>query len=164
MRESASFRLLIKGQNFNPKFRKIRLVHQMERRTSFKSGPLWPVWSFRSVGPKCAFQFDKIVVPSTAVLYPAYKNNNQMRGGLGRVCTTGIYRSFWHLEFPKIQTRIFVKWKAPLVTRPGLIITASCISKPTFSCWLCTMLGKTYPKECTFLFLSLLRKIKDFHT
>ena len=158
MRESASFRLLIKGQNFNPKFRKIRLVHQMERRTSFKGGPLWLVWSFRSVGPKCAFPFDKIVV------YPAYKNNNQMRGGLGRVCVTGMYRSIWHLEFPKIQTRIFVQWKAPLVTRPGIIITASYISKPTFSCWLCTMLGKTFPKECMFLFLSLLRKIKDFHT
>ena len=47
--------------------------------TSFEGGPLWPVWSFRSVGPKCPFPFDKIVVPSTAVLYPAYKNNNQTR-------------------------------------------------------------------------------------
>ena len=35
---------------------------------------LWPVWPFRSVGPKCAFPFAKIVVPSTALLYPAYKN------------------------------------------------------------------------------------------
>ena len=30
---------------------------------------------------------DKIVVPSTALLYPAYKNNNQTRSGLGQVCT-----------------------------------------------------------------------------
>ena len=45
--------------------------------TSFGDGPLWLVWSFRSVGQKCPFPFDKIVVPSTALLYPAYKNNNQ---------------------------------------------------------------------------------------
>ena len=31
----------------------------------------------RSVGPKCPFTFDKIVAPSTALLYPAYKNNDQ---------------------------------------------------------------------------------------
>ena len=40
--------------------------------TSFEGGLVWPVWSFRSVGPKCPFPFDKIVVPSTALLYPAY--------------------------------------------------------------------------------------------
>ena len=27
----------------------------------------------RSVGPKCPFPFDKIAVPSTALLHPAYK-------------------------------------------------------------------------------------------
>ena len=67
--------------------------------TSFEGGPLWPVWSFRSVGPKCPFPFDKIVVPSPALLYPAYKNNNQTCGGLGRVCATGMYRSI--AKFPK---------------------------------------------------------------
>ena len=41
--------------------------------TSFEGSPLWPVWVFRSVGLKCPFSFDKIVVPSTALLYPAYK-------------------------------------------------------------------------------------------
>ena len=71
---------------------------------------------WRSVGPKCPFPFDKIVVPSTALLYPAYKNNNQTRGGLGRVCATGMYRSIGHVEFPKFQTGIFVEWKPPLVT------------------------------------------------
>ena len=83
--------------------------------TSFEGGPLWPVWSFRSVGPKCPFPFDKIVVPSTALLYPAYKNNNQTRGGLGRVCATGMYRSIGlgHVKFPKFQTGVFVEWKAP---------------------------------------------------
>ena len=83
--------------------------------TSFEGGPLWPVWSFRSVGPKCPFPFDKIVVPSTALLHPAYKNNNQTRGSLGRVCATGMYRSIglWQVELPKFQTGIFVGWKAP---------------------------------------------------
>ena len=64
--------------------------------------PFWPVWSFRSVGPKCPFPFDKIVVPSTALLYPAYKNNNQTRGGLDRVCATGMYRFIGHAKFPEI--------------------------------------------------------------
>ena len=81
--------------------------------TSYKGGPLWPVWSFWSVGPKNPFPFDKIVVPSTAVLNPAYKNNNQTCGGLGRVCATGMYCSIGHVKFPKFQTRIFVKWKVP---------------------------------------------------
>ena len=66
--------------------------------TSFEGGPLWPVWSFRSVGPKCLFTFDKIVVPGTALLHPAYKNNNQTRGGLGPVCATEMYRSDWARE------------------------------------------------------------------
>ena len=78
--------------------------------TSFEGGPHWPVWSFQSVGP-----FDKIVVPSTALLYPAYKNNDQMRDGLRRGCATGMYCFIGHVKFPKFQTRIFVEWKAPLV-------------------------------------------------
>ena len=36
---------------------------------------LWLVWSFQSVGPKCPFPFDKIVAPSTALLYPACKKS-----------------------------------------------------------------------------------------
>ena len=27
--------------------------------TSHEGGPLWPVWSFRLIGPKCPFPFDK---------------------------------------------------------------------------------------------------------
>ena len=39
-----------------------------------------------SVGrTKFPFSLEKIVVPSTALLYPAYKNNNQTLGSLGRV-------------------------------------------------------------------------------
>ena len=44
--------------------------------TSFKGGPLWPVGSFWSVGPKCPFPCDKIVVPSTALFHPAYKGSH----------------------------------------------------------------------------------------
>ena len=79
---------------------------------SFEGSPLRPIWSFWLVGPKCPFPFAKIVVPSTALLYPAYKNNNQTRGGLGRVCATGMYRSIGHVEFPKFQMGIFLEWKA----------------------------------------------------
>ena len=41
---------------------------------------------------------------------------NQPRGGLGRVCATGIYCSIGNVEFQrKYQTKIFVKGKAPKV-------------------------------------------------
>ena len=36
--------------------------------TSFEGGPLWPV------EPKFSFPFDKFVVPSTSLLYPAFKD------------------------------------------------------------------------------------------
>ena len=42
-------------------------------------------------------------------------HNNKSRGGLGRVCATGIYRSIELAKFPKFQTGIFVEWKAPTV-------------------------------------------------
>ena len=70
-------------------------------------GPLWLVRSFRSFGPKSPFQFDKIVVPSTSFLFPAYENNNQTHGGLGWVCATGMYHSIGHMKFLKFQTRFF---------------------------------------------------------
>ena len=34
-------------------------------------------------------------------------HNNKTRGGLGRVCATGMYRSIEHVKFPKFQTGIF---------------------------------------------------------
>ena len=52
--------------------------------TNEYSGPALKVVHFNwsghfgwSVGPKCPFAFDKIVVPSTTLIYPTYKNNNQ---------------------------------------------------------------------------------------
>ena len=38
----------------------------------------------------------------------------QTRGGLGRVCATGMYRSIEHVKFPKFQTGIFVEWQAAI--------------------------------------------------
>ena len=70
---------------------------------------------FFSVGqstgaPKCPFPFDKTVVPGIDLLYPAYKNNDQTTGGLSLVCATGMYRFIGHVEVPKVQTRIVVKF------------------------------------------------------
>ena len=84
--------------------------------TSFEGGSLWPVRLSLSVEPKCPSPFVKIVVPITAVLYPAFKNNNQSRGCLGRVFATGMYRYIGHVKsVPKFRTGIFVEWKTPLV-------------------------------------------------
>ena len=66
-------------------------------------GPLLAVWL---VGPKCPFPFDKIVVPSTALIYPASKNNNHTHGDLGEVRATEMYHSIGYVEFPKFQTGI----------------------------------------------------------
>ena len=81
--------------------------------TSFEGGPLCLVGLSRSVGQKCLFSFDKIAAPSTALLSPAYKINNQTRGGLGRVCATTPLHV--HVEFLKFLTRIFLAWKASKV-------------------------------------------------
>ena len=43
------------------------------------------------VGPKCPLPFYKIIFPRTTDLYPAYKHDNQTRGGFGLVCATGMY-------------------------------------------------------------------------
>ena len=60
------------------------------------------------------FHLIKLCLPSTTLLYPAYKNNNQMRSGLGRVCATGMYHSIGHMKFPKFQTGSFVECKVSL--------------------------------------------------
>ena len=81
--------------------------------TSFEGGPLSPVWLFRSVGPKCSFPFDKIVVPSTSPLYPGCKNNNQTRGDLGRVYATRMYRSIWLVNFRYFKSEFLLNGKRP---------------------------------------------------
>ena len=43
------------------------------------------------VRPKCPLPFYKIIFPRTTDLYPAYKHDNQTRGGFGLVSATGMY-------------------------------------------------------------------------
>ena len=68
---------------FQPKIPEILVVHQMERAISvFPTkifGTSFGLIISGSVRPKCPFPFDKIVLPCTVLLYPAYKNNNQTR-------------------------------------------------------------------------------------
>ena len=45
------------------------------------------------------------------MLYPAYKHDNQTRGGFGLVCATGMYRSTGHVDFPKFQTGFLLNGK-----------------------------------------------------
>ena len=45
----------------------------------------------QTVGPKCLLPFDKIIFLRTNDLYPAYKHDNQTRGGFGLVSATGMY-------------------------------------------------------------------------
>ena len=61
----------------------------------------------RSVGPKCPLPFDKIILPRTDHLYPAYKHDNQTPDRFGFVCATGMYRSAWHVNFSEISNRNF---------------------------------------------------------
>ena len=41
------------------------------------------------------------------------EGTNKTRGGLGRVCATGMYRSIEHVKFPKFQTGILLNGKRP---------------------------------------------------
>ena len=45
----------------------------------------------QTVGPKCLLPFDNTIFPRTNDLYPAYKHDNQTRGGFGLVSATGMY-------------------------------------------------------------------------
>ena len=117
---------------FKPKFRQLRFGLTAIFGTSFEGGPLWPVWSFRSIWPKCPFPFDKIVVPSIDLLSPAYKNNNRTRGSLGRVCAGEMNSSIGRVKFLKFQTGIFFRnfcaGKRPWIT-PKSINEDNCESR-----------------------------------
>ena len=65
--------------SIQPKIPEISVRNQMEGTISVLSDR--NIWDHL-----CPFPFDKIVVSSTALLLLAYKNNNQTRGGFGRVC------------------------------------------------------------------------------
>ena len=55
-------------------------------------------------------------------------HNNKSRGGLGRVCATGMYRSTEHAKFPKFQTGIFLLNGK----RPGSLFVSSCPPECSF--------------------------------
>ena len=62
------------------------------------------VWS---VGPKCPFPFDKSVVPSIALLYPACKNNNETKRWLGSgLCNQNVL-FHWARGISEISNRNF---------------------------------------------------------
>ena len=116
------------GFPFSPKFSNSWLEIKWNR-PLFRfgpTGPLWLIWSFRSVRRKCSFPFHNCCPVSTALLYPAYQYNKQTRGGLGQVCATGMYRSIGQVEFPKFQTGIFLNGKRSL-TRDSQIEVFCCI-------------------------------------
>ena len=85
---------------------------------TFEGGPRCPVWSFLSVRPTCHFALGKIVVPSTALLYLTYKNNDQTRGGLGRVCATRMCHSIqgtWN--FRNFKLKFLLNGKHPCIIK-----------------------------------------------
>ena len=65
---------------------------------------------------QCTFPFEKIVVPSTTLLFPACKNNYFTKRAVAQldwVCATRMYCYTGHVKF---QTGIFAEWKAHLNT------------------------------------------------
>ena len=86
--------------------------------------------------------------PSTAVLYPAHKNNNQTRGGLGRVCATRMgtrnFRNF-KSEFllngkrrPFLLSNLFFECKHPIIDK-SIVITEPAVPSTRLLGW------KLYP-------------------
>ena len=113
--------------SIQPKILEFRLEIKMEQTinfwfgstgifgTTFEVGPLLPVQLSWSVGLKCPFSLDIIVVSSSTLLRPAYKNNNQMHLGFGRVCSARMYCSIEQVEFVKFQSGILIEWQAPTI-------------------------------------------------
>ena len=101
--------------------RKFRLVHQMERTISVLSyrnirDQLWRSSTLtglaRHFGPKYPFLFDKLLspVPLFCILVTRIITKRAVAWVWAWVCATWMYRSIWHLKFPKFQS---VEWKAP---------------------------------------------------
>ena len=95
------------GFPFSPKFSNSWLEIKWNR-PLFRfgpTGPLWLIWSFRSVRLKCSFPFDNCCPVSTTLLYPAYQYNKQTRGGLGQVCATGNFKPEFFFNGKRSLTR-----------------------------------------------------------
>ena len=63
--------------------------------------PFWTV--------ECSLGYKQYLLFSFRVykFWVCCEGTNKTRGGLGRVCATGMYRSIEHVKFPKFQTGIF---------------------------------------------------------
>ena len=87
------------SDKIQPKVLEISVGNQMERTISVRSDRnLWSTLTGYVISVvRTEMSPSVIVVPSTALLYPAFKNNNQTRGGFGRVFATGMYRSIGHV-------------------------------------------------------------------
>lgn len=76
-----------------------------------KNGLLWPVLPVR---PEFLFPFAKLLSLVTFFCISL----NQMRGGSGRFCAAGIYRSNGHMEFPNSTRNFFLNGKRPKFLLP----------------------------------------------
>ena len=59
-----------------------------------------------------------------------------MRGGLGPVYATRMYRSTGHVKLSEISNRIFVKWKAPIIYTNESMIYCSHLPNMVSASWL----------------------------
>ena len=98
------------------------------------------IWS---VGPKCPLPFDKIIFPRNADLYPAYKHDNQTRGGFCLVCATGPFH--WARGFSEKRVKCF--WR---IVGPARSLTLP-LQKGDWTRWV------SLPAEPTFGILTLMR-------
>ena len=91
-------------------------------------GPLWPVQLSRLVGLKCPFPFDKIFVPSTALLYPARKNNDLRHGGLGQFCATQCTVPLGTCNFRHFKLEYLLNESAPyLLLSSSVSLSCMCV-------------------------------------
>ena len=67
-----------------PAFAHALIVCALAMRALYRYGSDLPV------GPKCPLSFYEMIFPRITDLYPAYKHDNQTRGGFGLVCATGM--------------------------------------------------------------------------
>ena len=87
--------------------------------------------------------FDKIIFPRNADLYPAYKHDNQTRGGFCLVCATGPFH--WARGFSEKRVKCF--WR---IVGPARRLTLP-LQKGDWTSWV------SLPAEPTFGKLPLMR-------
>ena len=102
------------------------------------------------VGPKCLLSFDKIISPRTNDLYPAYKHDNETRGGFGLVSATGMYLPLGKWFFRNFKHEFLLNGKRVKCLRknvgPGRRLTLP-LQKGDWTKWV-TLLAE--PTSCNF--------------